>query len=320
MAAKWMAARDRGFTPAEQDAYLQWLSEDPIHGAEIARLSRAWDRLDSLHQWNPAHSVQPNADLLLPRQRRSRLRQGAMLAAAAALALVSGLVWFQAEPTTEEQPSVIMHPGPRRLTLADGSRIEMKEGAEVDVRFTPGQRAVHLLSGEAHFIVAKNPDRPFVVSAGDFTVRAVGTAFNVALAPKEVAVLVTEGQVQLGSSSGQAADRAFPLLTAGQQAKIDAEPGTAIAVAELTPAQVEAALAWQSLRLEFTAMPLRAVIAEFNRYNRRQLVIADDTTGEMVIGGTFRADNVEAFVRLLDVGFGVQSESDGEDIVLSRRL
>src|SRR5690606_28245078 len=151
---------------------------------------------------------------------------------------------------------------------------------------------------------------------GDYTVRAVGTAFDVTLAPRGVAVLVTEGQVQLGATAPTATAATLPHLVAGQQAVID---GPAVHVTDLSPAQIEAALAWQSFRLEFTAMPLRDVVAELNRYDSRQLVIEDPATAEMTIGGTFRADNVEAFVRLLDVGFEVHAEVRGDDLVLTRR-
>ncbi len=318
-AAQWMARRDRGFTPAEQDEYLQWLSEDPTHGAELARLARAWDRLDALHQWNPTHSARPNADLLLPRHRRSWLRHPFLFAAAAAIVVLASLAWLRPGSTTTSAPEVIMHPGPRRLTLSDGSMIELNAAARVDVRFSAETRQVRLLEGEAHFIVAKNPARPFVVTAGDYSVRAVGTAFNVSLSADAVDVLVTEGQVQLGAPHAPPASApALPRLIAGQQALIHGGTTTQVEVNELTPAQIEHRLDWQSLRLEFSSMPLRDVIEEFNRYNSRQLLVQDTATGNILIGGTFRADNVEAFVRLLDVGFGIKTHAQGENLVLSR--
>ena len=44
--------------------------------------------------------------------------------------------------------------------------------------------------------MSKDPERPFLVSAGEVTVRAVGTAFDVRLAPTAVEVLVTEGVIR----------------------------------------------------------------------------------------------------------------------------
>ena len=216
------------------------------------------------------------------------------------------------------------------MILEDGSTIELNTGAKVEVHYTADMRTVQLVHGEALFSVAKNPARPFIVAAGPVAVRAVGTAFRVALAPREVSVLVTEGKVQVASTSvapAPAAGAENPgspasdptMLTAGQQTVIDLTATDLVpAVQEVTPAQVERALAWQGLRLEFVDMPLGDVVTDFNRYNRRKLVVADDATAAIVVGGNFRADNVEAFVRLLESGFGVTAFRHGDEIVLRR--
>jgi transmembrane sensor len=66
---------------------------------------------------------------------------------------------------------------------------------------------VVLERGEAHFQVAKNPARPFVVVARGVEIRAVGTAFSVGLESTRVEVLVTEGQVAVETASGICRDR-----------------------------------------------------------------------------------------------------------------
>jgi transmembrane sensor len=90
----------------------------------------------------------------------------------------------------------------------------------------------------------------------------------------------------------------------------------AVRINDVTPAQVERALAWHGLRLEFLEMPLRDVVAEFNRSNRRKLSVRDRATAAIVVGGNFRADNSDAFVRLLESSFGVTARSEGDEIVL----
>jgi transmembrane sensor len=65
-------------------------------------------------------------------------------------------------------------------------------------------------------------------------------------------------------------------------------------------------------------MPLCDVVATFNRYNRRKLSVDDPEIAHLLVGGNFRADNVDAFVRLLDSGFGIASESQADEVVLRR--
>lgn len=328
MAAQWLARRDRGLSAAEQDAYLQWLQEDPEHGAALARLELTWRMLDPLRQWRPEHSPQPNPDLLAPRSRARRtwpVWTGA-LAAAAAVALAA-VVWWSPAARPEAHRAAVIHPGPERMALEDGSVVELNAGAKVEVNFTAQERHVRLVRGEALFTVAKNPARPFIVNAEKVAVRAVGTAFSVQLDRAEVSVLVTEGKVRLDELGGErgtdGSAREISHLVAGQQAVVSTtgKNGSvgSCQVREFSPAEIERALAWQGLRLEFVDMPLRDVVAEFNRYNMRKLVVGDAATGSILVGGNFRADNLDSFVRLLDLGFGVTSSPRGQEIVLWRR-
>lgn len=325
-AGEWLARRDRGLSAAEQDAFLQWLREDPRHRRTLAKLERTWGALNLLSEWRPAHSDQPNPDLLAtpPRFPRRRLGfWGGALTAAAALAV--GFFVLSPPPASTLPVPVALRviPAPERVTLDDGSVVEANQGGAFETAFTASERRIRLVRGEAHFTVAKNPQRPFVVEvAGTVAVRAIGTAFNVRRAPDVVDVLVTEGQVQVELPRGPAspAPAAATALRAGQQATVDATPSRSPpVVTTLTPAQIEQALAWQGVRLVFDDLPLAAVIAEFNLRNRQQLLIVDPRIAGLRVAGSFRADNVEAFSRLLEASFGVAVERRADGALLLRR-
>jgi transmembrane sensor len=328
-ATAWLARRDRTLTAVEQDAYLEWLRADPRHAAAIARQEKVWGMLDQLSEWRPAHSPRPNPDLLAPHT-RNKIYWLSATALAAVAAVVLAVAVFQQAPSEPEPRRAIIHPGPERQTLADGSLVELNAGAHIEVQFTADERRVRLVRGEAHFAVAKHSARPFVVDAGAVAVRAVGTAFSVSLQSAEVSVLVTEGKVgvlapplPVGAQRPPSAAASPTFLTAGQQAIVALHPPVAttvpaatVRINDVTPAQIERALAWQGLRLEFQEMPLGDVVAEFNRYNRRKLSVRDRATAAIVVGGNFRADNSDAFVRLLESSFGVTARAEGDEIVL----
>lgn len=139
---------------------------------------------------------------------------------------------------------------PASQTLPDGSVVEFKPGARITVDYDSGDRRVILDSGEAHFSVTKNPQRPFIVRAGTVDVRAVSTAFGVQLGSTEVEVLVTERTVSLaamrpvaGSESGDAPSRtladaasepAIP-VEVGQRAIVKLDVGSASLVVTSLP-------------------------------------------------------------------------------------
>jgi transmembrane sensor len=90
-------------------------------------------------------------------------------------------------------------------------------------------------------------------------------------------------------------------------------------VAPVTAEDIRRELDWQAPRLQFNETSLADAVAEFNRLNRHQLVIADPVLNALRIGGTFRPDNVEGFVRLLATTLEVRAEPAGADRTILRR-
>jgi transmembrane sensor len=325
-AADWLARRDRGLTAAEQDTYLTWLRSDPRHAEAVARHAAVLERMMGLGAWQPELSADPNPDLFAPPARRPWRVFAPVLALAAALVL--GFFIWSPESDAPTAPAKTYLRVNERQALTDGSVVELKDGSRLDVQFTPGERRVRLI-GEAHFTVAKNPDRPFIVEAHGVEVRAIGTAFNVRADAAAVEVLVTEGSVrvtepastlnaQLLTPNVQVQPQTF--LTAGQQVVVPlAALAPAPVVATVSEAQIRTALEWQTPRLQFFETPLADAVAEFNRHNAAPLVLADPSLGAVPIGGTFRVDNVAGFVRLLELTVDVRSEPRADGAVVLKR-
>lgn len=316
-AAAWLARRDRGLTPAEQDAYFVWLHADPRHADAVARHAAVLARMMALGGWQPELSVEPNPDLLAPPSRRRRRVLAPVLALAAALVL--GLFVWRPAPMPAPQKSYLRVN--ERQALADGSLVELKDGSRIDVRFTPDERRVRL-SGEAHFSVAKNPARPFIVEANGVEVRAIGTAFNVRVEAGVVEVYVTEGKVRIDEPTRLDPAETSPalILNAGQQTLVAFAPLTPPpSVTNVAPDQMRTALEWQTPRLQFFETPLADAVAEFNRHNRNRLLLAKGRIGSLPIGGTFRVDNPEGFVRLLEYTLDIRGEPQADGSILLRQ-
>lgn len=314
-AARWLALQDRDLTGAEQDEFLQWLAADPRHGDWFARHSRGWKRLDRIATWMPKHGSEPNPDVLARPIRRARWFRPTLLAAAV-VALMAGGVAALRLMAPPSAPSVVAQAGGyERRVLDDGSAVELAAGAELEINFTLEERSVALRRGEAHFTVTKNPERPFIVWAGGVSVRAVGTAFNVRLEPQRVEVLVTEGSVRVAPLSSRAEP---PLVGAGEFAVVPLAKGSEPTVAPTSAAELARMRAWQPQLLEFAATPLSEVIAELNRRNRVQLVLADPALGHVAVAASIRSDNLEGFIRLVTTTAGLRAEQQGDYRIVLR--
>lgn len=324
-ACLWVVRLERGLTAAEQDDFLQWLMADPRHGAALSLHKSDWSRLDLLADWRPENSTWPNRDLLAarPREAGPRSRPARWWLAAAGLAAAAALAVFfrPAEPAGSSAEVRPPAPAPIALIeqrgLEDGSVIELNRGAQVAVLYSAAERRVRLEQGEAAFKVAKNPERPFIVSAGGVEVRAVGTEFNVRLDANALNVVVTEGKVRVDTPAGPG-EAAY--LEVGQAANVPLARPDPPQVSRLDAEQLEQATAWRPRLLDFPDTRLDEVVAEFNRRNAPlRLVLADGELAGTRVSASLRSDNVEGFIRLLEGGFAVQAERAGDTVTLHRR-
>lgn len=290
------------------------------------------------------------------KKRRQRRRVSAAVAAAAGLAAlwVAGLFWFSpaAGPrgdgaigwTSPNAPIVSL---PERRMLPDGSIVELKDGSEIAVDFGGALRRVALRHGNAHFQVAANPERPFVVEAGGVEFRAVGTAFAVQLSGTHVEMLVTEGRVTVERASGKSANvdalssadapssvdaGAIPapppgrldLVTAGNQVVVSltkaAADDAAPRITPLSPAESGEKLAWRVPRMELSDTPLAEAIAAINRHSPVPLEIVDVELGKVGISGVLRADNIEPLLRMLENNYDIRADRrEAGKIILRQR-
>jgi transmembrane sensor len=323
-AAEWLALRQaRGFTLAEHAAFAEWRGADQRHAAIFAEVEAAWSALNGLSRYPHSADVAADPDLLLVRRPARVLtfrRLG--LAAAASLVFTSLVLWKPWDERSHPGSSIITPVDSRIVTLADGSVVELNVGAHVVPAYTPAERHVRLVVGEAHFTVAKNPDRPFIVEANGVAVRAVGTAFDVRIAARSVEVLVTEGIVQVRHPPPPVGTESAPpiVLTAGKCTVVSTEKPVPAVVETVSPPEIDRKLAWQSSRFIFDDLPLSEVVDRFNRSgSKTTLVLADPQLASMKFSGRVRAANVENFVEVLETTFGIAAErrSDGE--ILLRR-
>jgi transmembrane sensor len=272
------------------------------------------------------------------RQRRRR-RWQAVGGVVAAAVFLGGLGWSGAlggrDPAGPGHAAVATAGSavivPEQRILPDGSKIDLKPGAVVRVNFSEGARQVALLQGEAHFLVMKDAQRPFVVSAGGVEVRAVGTAFSVQLENRQVDVLVTEGRVAVErapattenpSGAVPVPPPALAMLDAGRRVVIERYAPTTVpapVINQLTAAEIDARLAWRAPRLDFTRTPLAEALPLIIRHSQVQVLLADPSIGQVRLSGILRADNVETLLRLLEAEHGLRAEWRGPAEVILRR-
>lgn len=294
---------------ADWDAAYAWVELDPAHGVAFAKAEASWELTERLRESppeigpeavaGPAGRLEARLEPLL-----SRRAMAAMIAIT--LFGVTGVAALQKMTAVDRYRTAVGEE--RSIRLSDGSLVHLNTDSVIEVAMHPHERDIRLLHGEARFDVAHDTARPFIVSAGASSVRAVGTAFNVRIRSELTELTVIEGKVAVRDGP-----RPATLVSAGTAAAIR---GGTIATTRLAPAQIAQRISWQKGMLSFAGETLAQAVEEFNRYRARPLVIGDPQIASIRIGGTFKADNSDQFVGALEQGFGIRAVQGSDAVML----
>lgn len=170
-------------------------------------------------QWNDERAARVYAGIGQLRRRRIVGRAGVSLGMAAAAA-VCVAVWggsSESAPMAAKSPASTPEVASstadaHKLRLADGSVARLfGSHSELEVLDnTAGRVELALHAGRAKFDVVPNPDREFIVQAGNVRIVVIGTIFEVERTQGRVRVAVQRGRVRVEAPSG------VRMLTRGQ--------------------------------------------------------------------------------------------------------
>ena len=328
-AARWIVRQESGEWSAEDDAALTaWLDEQMAHKAAFWRLRHGWAAADRVGALG-FQSAAPRSRARRGWQAVLRARPRAIGAIAAALAVTVGIgttvlrspAGFgmghgaqdtaspsQSAPVRVQTPVGVRH----AIALRDGSRVELNTATVVRTAAADQGREVWLDKGEAYFDIVHRPDDPFVVHAGPRTVTVLGTRFTVRRDGDKVTVAVLSGRVRIEDATAGTGTRSA-VIGQGDIAYAQSH-GTLVALA--APARVEAMTGWRDGLLVFDNQRLGDAVADFNRYTNRPIRIADPSTADIRIGGTFQIDNSAGFLDLLHSAYGLKVRSEANGIVV----
>jgi transmembrane sensor len=309
-AADWVARLDRGPLSDEEQAELeQWAAADSRHSGAYARAMALNIHLDRVVALGNNFPVAPEPMEAPTRRRVMAVAAGVLVAATTGI----GLFTLNRRSASAPAASIATAKGAvRQVALREGSRITLNTGSQVRPDLTPDLRRIDLDEGEALFDVTKDPDRPFIVYAGDLSVRAVGTSFTVRrTGPDAIRVVVTEGVVEVSRK-----DEVLGRVHAGISFAVEAASTPIITT--LNPSQVDSALAWREGRLDLQGMTLSEAAEEFSRYSNLRIRVNDPSIANLHITGVYATSDPEGFARNVALSLGLRSERRGDEVILSK--
>jgi ferric-dicitrate binding protein FerR (iron transport regulator) len=182
----------------------------------------------------------------------------------------------------------------RNISLSDGSTVILHKGSTLtyDDDFSKTSREV-ILTGEAYFDVASDPEKPFIIHSGEIRTIVLGTAFTVKAWPnqKSVVVAVTRGKVKVENNS-----EVLAILTANQQLDYNIQKTQGLTSETMVD---ESTNEWIREEMIFDQAPLSRIASVLEKRYKVNINIRDSILSEKIIVSSF--NGMEDLVNVLDM-------------------
>lgn len=249
-------------------AFEAWLDESADNARAYEAVEALWSDLDD------AAALPRDATIvrLAPRRRPAWAWPVGVAASVALAAAVAFGVWSLRAPAPAVYQTATGQT--QTIALADGTHIRLNSGSRIVVVLGRRERHVEMADAEAAFDVAKDPNRPFVIDAGDRRIRVVGTEFDVLHHAGLFKVAVRRGIVEVRANDAPKDAPPVARLVRGQA--LSHRQG--LAGDRVTSVDPNRAFSWTEGRLVYDDARLADVAADLERYGQSRIVVAPDAS------------------------------------------
>jgi transmembrane sensor len=300
----------------------QWLEADEANRKEWQIVMKSWEQggdavilknVDTSSAWNRVRRYTVDEEHF--QRIHSPHKTGIIWAITASVVLVLGLSWFLLSPADKKSSSLVVSNTVRgeEMVLSDGSAVTLNSRSKFSCQqpFDENERTVKL-DGEGYFRVQGNKEWPFVIHAGEVTIRVTGTSFNVRAYPgfDITEVSVVEGRVEVVPPLGN--DKV--VLTKGETALFDKRSNN-FSVEQYSDPNF---LSWITQKIIFNETPLSEVAETLGRVYGVNIQVSDSTMAEEKLTARFSENSLDFVLEVVCTTFNLKSKREGESILLSR--
>ena len=317
-------------TRGEAEEIRRWMEADPARRRLVEELRAVWDAAATpTTRWGTPTAWRRLAARLRSRERGrgltlvdggrragsggTRAARWTMVAAATALALGGGVWWSRAAGRSGTGVAISVPLKDVRVALGQRAQFQLTDGTRVllgpgsvlrydTTRFGASTREL-LLDGQAHFTVAHDPHRPFLVRTARTVTEDLGTEFAITdyAADSAGVVVVASGTVAVRSVG---ADTTRPTTLLGTGDLVRLEPAGRVTVRR--GVDLRSSLAWTEGRLVFTDTPVAEVITRLNRWYDADVRLGDRALAALRFTASYRAVSEATVVRELATAIGAR--------------
>ncbi len=195
------------------------------------------------------------------------------------------------------------------LELPDGSKVTLNESASLQYpeEFLASTREITIF-GEAFFDVEPDREKPFIVKAGDYRIKVLGTRFNVREIRSDIfEVYVTEGKVAVYSAGNE-------------EGAVDLLPGDLIVLQPEASFDYKSAgrnyLSWKTNELVFKNTSLDNVIRQLEGHYGQAIRVDNKMTNHRLTA-RFKDKTLDEVLEIMQMIFDFEINQQQDTIYLS---
>ncbi|MFV9646802.1 MAG: FecR family protein [Desulfobacterales bacterium] len=309
-AAQWFArSRAEDFSEKDRVQLDAWLKADASHKAAFKEMDETWQEVGFLLSPFPL----PDRHVAPERNHLVTWPRFQLAGFAAMFLLIISILIFRSEITNywtlimgEEITYRTEIGETQKITLKDGSRLEMNGHSSVTVCFTKWRRKVDLPEGEVFFQVAYNTQTPFEVRSHQGMVQVLGTSFHVRSRNGRVSVDVENGRVQIitNPERNSGISGRGVIIKGGQ----GVDYNWSGRMDRMRVAMLDEVSAWRKGKIVFRSKRLWEVLQELGHYHRVKLKLGDKKLRNSRFTGTFNSHDLDEILEAIKVSFSLRSK------------
>ncbi|HEX8024084.1 FecR family protein, partial [Mucilaginibacter sp.] len=198
--------------------------------------------------------------------------------------------------------------GQYQVALPDGTKVWLNTASSIrfPTAFNGNNRQVEI-TGEVYFEVAKNKEKPFIVTSGSQKVTVLGTHFDINAYADEKVVKTTllEGSVKVTTGSGMV------LLKPGQQSQLNTENKLIVS----NDIDTDEVIAWKKGYFQFNKADIQTIMNQISRWYDVEVKYEGQVEPGHYYGKISRNVNASKVLKVLELS-GMHFTIEGGKIIV----
>ncbi|MBD0777591.1 FecR domain-containing protein [Maribacter sp. ANRC-HE7] len=201
-----------------------------------------------------------------------------------------------------------------RIMLSDGTAVNMNAGSSLryPVNFRSNESRRVFLTGEAYFDVAKDKERPFIVSSGSLEVEVLGTEFNVSSYREDanIEVVLVEGTVNL-NTNGELEENPIE-LSPGQRGSYSRNSKNI----HIDVVNTNMYTSWMQGHLVFRELTFDQILTKLERHYNIEIVNTNTELGKVVFNASFNDVKIDEVLSFFNDTHEIEYEIKSNTVII----